>query len=397
MGDLDFQYQAKNKEDETRDQANNKEDQANLCEARYQSNLYLLYQAENKEDEAKYQAKTNRGQATSETEAKYETALGQRSGAKYQTGLDVRYQAKNEEDKARDQAKNKEDQTNLGEARYQSNLHIWYQAENEEDKTKFQAKTNRGQSTSETEAKYDTALCQRSGAKYQTGLDYRYQAKNEEDEARDQAKNKEDQANLCEARYHSNLYLPYQAENEEDEAKYQAKTNRGKATSETEAKYETALCQRSGAKYQTGLDFQYRAKNEEDEATNHAKTGIGTTPQDEARCNAKVPPPAVRKMPLTGNIMEAIDDCPYEDDCRAVNKERKEDREEEVHPDIFRRIQQRRYTKSSDLVHDGATAAAFATLKRLKVAGQQEEQEQHKPGGTKTHTGCSPPQSTGLN
>ena len=50
-------------------------------------------------------------------------------------------------------------------------------------------------------------------------------------------------------------------------------------------------------------------------------------------------------------------------------QEQVEDREEEVHPDIFQWIQQCLYTKSSDLFHDGATAAGFATLKRQEQQG----------------------------
>ena len=86
-------------------------------------------------------------------------------------------------------------------------------------------------------------------------------------------------------------------------------------------------------------------------------------------------------------IGTGCDQAAYEDDCRAANKEKEEDREKKFHPNIFRRIQQCHYTKSSDLCHDGATATAFNTLKRLKIAGLQEEPEQHSQGGTKTHTG----------
>ena len=69
--------------------------------------------------------------------------------------------------------------------------------EEQEQHSQGGTKTHTGvQAASQTEAKYETALCQRY-----------------------QAKNKEDQANLCEARYQSKLYLQYQAENEEDKAK----------------------------------------------------------------------------------------------------------------------------------------------------------------------------------
>ena len=347
-------YQAKNEENGAKNQSKTNLGRAeNETEARYQPNPCLQYQAKNEEDESKYQAKTNRGQATSETEAKHETAHCQR------------YQAKNKEDEVKNQAKTNFGQAESEtEGRYQTNLCLQYQAKNEEDEARHQAKTSIDQEGSETEAKYQTGLETNLGqaeseteARYQTNLRLQYQAENKEDEARHQAKTSFNQEGReTEAKYQTGLDFWYQAKNEEDGATNQAKTGIG-TSQQDEARYDGkvltkalfAMChlrdvydenglpailspsptiaalmqagpsdearhqaktsfdqegRETEAKYQTGLDFRYQAKNKEDGATNQAKTGIGTSQQDEARCDGKVLTKALFAMFHLGDVYD---------------------------------------------------------------------------------------------